>query len=156
MKYLKCFQPLIQPNPVAIMDEISTKMLKETALSMTPAVTKLFNMSISLGVLPNEWKIARVSPVSKSSTRSDPTNYCPISLLSVFSKLLEKHMRDILLDHLTQFSPMGFLSEQICHLCAASCYRPLASMAGFRFGYMCCSYSLTIRKRSTQYHTDLS
>ena len=45
-----------------------------TALSMTPAVTKLFNMLISLGALPEGWKIARVSPVSKSSTCTDPTN----------------------------------------------------------------------------------
>ena len=48
-------------------DEISTKTLKETALTMTSAVTKLFHMSTSLGVLPDEWKIA-VSPVSKSSS----------------------------------------------------------------------------------------
>jgi len=70
-------------------DEISTKTLKETALSMTPTVTKtkLVNMSISLGVLPDEWKIARVSHVPKSSTQSDPKHYRPISLLSVLSKL---------------------------------------------------------------------
>jgi len=75
-------------------DEISTKMLEEIALSMTPAVTSLFNMLISLGVLPDKWKIGRVSPVPKSSTRSDPTNYRPIPLLSILRKLLEKHMRD--------------------------------------------------------------
>ena len=47
-------------------DEISTKMLKETALSMTPAVTELFSMLISLGVLPDEWKNARVYPLFPS------------------------------------------------------------------------------------------
>ena len=90
---------------------------------MTPAVTKLFNnfMSISLGVLPDEWKIARVSPVPKSSTRSDPTNYRPISLLSVLSKLLEKHMRDILLDYLTQFSLISVQQWGFCREKSATC-----------------------------------
>jgi len=97
-------------------------MLKETALSMTPAVTKLFNMSINLGVLRDEWKIARVSPVPKpSSARSDSTNYRPISLLSVLSKLLEKHMRDILLDHLTQFSPISAQQWGFCRSKSATC-----------------------------------
>ena len=102
-------------------DEISTKMLKETALNMTPAVTKLFNMLINLGVLPDEWKIARVSPVPKSSTQSDRTNYCPISLLSVLSRLLEKHMKDILLDHLTQFSPISAQQWGFCQGKSATC-----------------------------------
>ena len=87
--------------------EISARMLKETALSMTPAVTQLFNISISLGELPDEWKIARVSPIPKSSNRSDPSNYRPISLLSVLSKLLERHIRNTLLDHLTLYSPIS-------------------------------------------------
>ena len=52
-------------------DEISARKLKATALSMTPVVTKLL---ISLGALPDGWKIARISPVSKSSTRMDRTN----------------------------------------------------------------------------------
>jgi len=86
---------------------ISARMLKETALSMTPAVTKLFNLTIRLGDLPNEWKIARVTPVPKTSNRSDATNYRPISLLSILSKLLERHMRNLLLDHLIQCSPIS-------------------------------------------------
>ena len=88
-------------------DEISARMLKETALSVTPAVTQLFNISISLGELPDEWKIARVSPIPKSSNHSDPSNYRPVSLLSVLSKLLERHTRNTLLDHLTLYSPIS-------------------------------------------------
>ena len=67
-----------------------------------------------------------------------------LTSLCILSKLLERHMRDnIILDHLSHFalisicSTVGFLSGQICHLCTAGCYRPLASMAGFRLGYMC-------------------
>jgi len=53
-------------------DDISARMLKETALSITPAVTELFNISIRLGELPDEWKVSRVSPIPKNQC----SNYC--------------------------------------------------------------------------------
>ena len=74
-------------------DHISARMLKETALSITPAVTELFNISIRLGELPDEWKISHVSPIPKSDNHSDPGSYHPISLLSILSEL-EKHICD--------------------------------------------------------------
>ena len=83
-----------------------TRMLKETALSITSAVTQLFNTSIRLGEIPSEWKTARVSPIPKGTTSSDPVNYRPISLLCVLSKLLEIHIRNVLLDHLQQYYPL--------------------------------------------------
>ena len=88
-------------------DDISTRMLKETALSITPAVTQLFNISIRLGELPDEWKIARVTPIPKSRDHSVPGNYRPISLLSVLSKLLEMHIRNLLIDHLKDHYPLS-------------------------------------------------
>ena len=66
-------------------DNISAIMLKKTALRITPAVSKLFNVSLTSGELPSEWKTARVSPIPKSG---DNSNYRPISLLSILSKLL--------------------------------------------------------------------
>jgi len=128
-------------------------MLKETALSMTPAVTKLFNMSINLGVLRDEWKIARVSPVPKSSTRSDSTNYRPISLLSVLSKLLEEHMRDILLDHLTQFSPISAQQWGFCRSKSATCVLLALQTFGIN-GWI--PVLIYVQYSLTQYHTDLS
>ena len=81
-------------------------MLKETALSVTPVVTQLFNISLKLCEIPDEWKIARVSPIPKSH-KSDPGNYRPISLLSVLSKLLEEHVRNLLVDHFEEFHSLS-------------------------------------------------
>jgi len=75
-------------------------MLKETAKSIAPAATRLFNLSLTSGKLPSEWKAAQVTPISKSSLSSDPANYHPVSLLSILSKLLEKHVQAFLLEHL--------------------------------------------------------
>lgn len=48
------------------------------------------NRTISEGSLPSEWKHAIVTPVYKSGPRTDPTNYRPISILPVLSKILER------------------------------------------------------------------
>jgi len=52
-------------------------------LSITPAVTELFNISIRLGELLDEWKVSRVSPIPKTDKHSDPGSHRPISLLSI-------------------------------------------------------------------------
>ena len=49
---------------------------------------------------PSEIKKAKVVPLSKSTEKTNPTNYRPISLLSVLSKLLEKHVHIFLNDYL--------------------------------------------------------
>ena len=71
-------------------DGISSHMLRHTAHVITPTLMKLFNSSLSLGVVPTDWKISNVTPVFKS--KGDPQcvlNYRPISLLSLLSKILE-------------------------------------------------------------------
>jgi len=87
-------------------DRLSGRLLKSTATSIAPAITRLFNLSLRTGKLPVEWKVAQVIPIPKSSDASDPANYRLVSLLSVLSKLLEKHIRAHLLDHLEQHSPI--------------------------------------------------
>ena len=88
-------------------NDISARMLKETVLRVTPAVTQQFNISIRLGELPEEWKTARVTPIPKSRDHSTPENYHPIMLLSVLSKLLEMHIRNLLIDHLEKYYPLS-------------------------------------------------
>ena len=81
-------------------DRISCQMLKGTAHSVAPSITKLFNMSMTLGCFPQTWKLSNVVPIPKSANNTSPTNYRPISLLSVLSKLLERHMYSQITSHL--------------------------------------------------------
>ena len=48
------------------------------------------NRSIDDGSIPSEWKHALVTPIHKSGQKSDPANYRPISVLSVFMKIMER------------------------------------------------------------------
>ena len=47
-------------------------------------------MSFEKGVFPSALKHARVIILFKGGSRNDSASYCPISLLSVFSKIFEK------------------------------------------------------------------
>ena len=50
----------------------------------------IFTNSFSFGIVPSEFKIAKVVPVFKSGNKDSMDNYRPISLLSCFSKIIEK------------------------------------------------------------------
>jgi retron-type reverse transcriptase len=53
-----------------------------------------------LGFVPDLFKISRITPIYKSGVLTDPNNYRPISILSPFSKTLERIVYDQLLHFL--------------------------------------------------------
>ena len=88
-------------------DGISAKMLKGVAYSITPSLTRLFNISIVQGRVPECWKSSSVVPIPKSTTnRKNANNYKPISLLSIVSKLLERHFYHHITNVLNKFRPL--------------------------------------------------
>ena len=50
----------------------------------------IFNTYVQKGVFPSKLKEAKVIPVYKSDDETEPGNYRPISLLSVFNRIFEK------------------------------------------------------------------
>ena len=84
LKFLKAINISKASGP----DNISGRMLKSTATSIAPSITKIFNQSITTGTFPHAWKQSNVVPIPKSTNKGSPTNYRPISLLLVLSKLL--------------------------------------------------------------------
>ena len=71
-------------------DNIPGRVLKECAKELSPSLTKLFNLSLTTGTVPDDWKMANVTPVHKKGDRSACSNYRPISLLCICSKILER------------------------------------------------------------------
>jgi len=49
---------------------------------------------MSLGYLPDDWKLAEVTAIYKKGSKSDAGNYRPVSLTSVCCKVLESILRD--------------------------------------------------------------
>ena len=76
-------------------DEMSNRILKAVYPSILHALFIIFNKSISSGVVPDFMKLAIVKPLYKAKSIYELTNYRPISLLPVISKILEKiiHVR---------------------------------------------------------------
>jgi len=71
-------------------DEISTKILKISVDCISSPLTHIVNKSISVGIFPERLKYSIINPVYKKGDKTDPVNYRPISLLTAFSKVLEK------------------------------------------------------------------
>ena len=134
-------------------DDISARMLKETALSITPLGTHLFNLSIKLEELPDEWKTARVSPIPKSGNQSDARNYRPISLLSVLSKLLEKHIHNLLIRHFEERH--SIFAQQWGFTKGKSTTGALLDATDQWFRLTSALYSLITLKLLTQFHIGL-
>ena len=67
---------------------LPTIVLTTSARELSPSLCALFNLSLAEGQLPTEWKDALVVPVHKNGKKEDVTNYRPISLLCVVSKVL--------------------------------------------------------------------
>jgi len=68
---------------------ISPRILKHCASSLTRPLCHLFNLSLSTGSIPQEWKVYLIVPVHKSADQASVKNYRPIFLLCNVSKVLE-------------------------------------------------------------------
>ncbi|KAL0849835.1 hypothetical protein ABMA28_011774 [Loxostege sticticalis] len=71
-------------------DEISTKSIKCIKNTITTPLANCINKCFDLGIFPDSLKLAKVSPIYKSGSKTDPGNYRPISVLPVMSKIFEK------------------------------------------------------------------
>ena len=72
------------------LDNISPRMLKDAAVVVAKALTRIVNESLSQGTVPSEWKYAKISPLYKKGMSTDMDNYRLISVLPVVSKVLER------------------------------------------------------------------
>ena len=71
-------------------DEISNVILKGIADDILEPLTYVINLSLKQGKIPKELKVAKIIPLFKKGDKHQTTNYRPISLLNVISKVLEK------------------------------------------------------------------
>ena len=66
--------------------------LSGAKLIISGPLSNIFNTSVQEGVFPYNLKQAKVIPVYKSDDKTEPRNYRPISLLSIFNRIFKKLM----------------------------------------------------------------
>ena len=102
----------IDPNKATGPDDISGRIIKECSKEISPSLTMLFNMSLGSGIVPDMWKEANVVPVFKKGDKTQCSNYRPISLLCIISKILERallnQIKNEIIPMITKFQH-GFL-----------------------------------------------
>ena len=88
-------------------DGIASNFLKIAYPVISNSICDIFNFSIFSGSFPDSWKIARVAPIFKGGQRDDRSNYRPISVLPVVSRLFEKLIYDQLYHYLDKNRYLG-------------------------------------------------
>ena len=82
-------------------DCIPLVVLKNCEQELSYILAELFNKCLKESCFPDFWKVSSVVPVLKNvGERSTAKNYCPVSLLSVVSKVFEKLVNNRIVDHL--------------------------------------------------------
>ena len=75
-------------------------LLKHVKQELVDGLVIIFNKSFHGGCFPEVLKLSKVIPIHKGDETTYPTNYRPISLLSVFDKVIEKVMLNRILKFL--------------------------------------------------------
>ena len=80
----------VEVTKAAGIDQISWTFIKDEAQILAEPISELCNLSMTLGSFPNACQIAKMKPLFKKDPKADPSNYRPISLLLLLSKVFER------------------------------------------------------------------
>ena len=80
----------LSTNKASGPDGIGTQLIKDNYQLFIETLKYLFNQSLFQGIVRDILKVAKVIPIYKKGDLHSSSNYRPISLLSIFNKLLEK------------------------------------------------------------------
>ena len=83
-------------------DSISAVVVKAIYPCFIEPLTHILNLSVMYGVFPSELKLAKVIPLFKANDPMLFSNYRPVSVLPVFSKIFERIMYNQLLSFINK------------------------------------------------------
>ena len=83
-----------QVSKAAGIDNLSGCFLKDGAKVLSKPISDLCNLSITSEKFPDPCKVAKLKPLYKKGSVTEPCNYRPISLLPLISKVIEKVIHD--------------------------------------------------------------
>ncbi len=71
-------------------DGVSSKLVKDLKYALSFQLSVIISNSLTMGLVPNMAKLAKIIPIYKAKDKKNISNYRPISLLPSISKILEK------------------------------------------------------------------
>ena len=90
-------------------DGIRPIFVKKLANELYIPLAHIFEYLFHAGCVPSDWKVAHITPIYKQGDPCLPSNYRPISLTSVFCKIMKSAIKDEMLIYLSR---RGLLSRQ--------------------------------------------
>ena len=94
---------LLKPGKSLGPSSVPMRILKILSPLISTPLSHIINESFQSGIFPEKMKLATVIPLFKKGCSLTVSNYRPISLLSVFSKITEKIMYQCLYNSLTKY-----------------------------------------------------
>ena len=91
-------------NSAAGYDNIFPRDVKKLSSELCPYLCHLINSIIRTGIFPSAFKLAIVTPVSKTGKLGDMNDLRPISILSAFNKIVEKFLYERIMQYLLKFN----------------------------------------------------
>jgi len=79
----------LKGKPTAGNDEIPENLVKQFMQIIKGPLAHIYNLSLNSGVFPDIWNTAKVKALYKKGDKNDMRNYRLISIIPVFTKLLE-------------------------------------------------------------------
>ena len=100
-------------------DSILVRMLKMCDKSLVQPLTLIFKGCIDTGVYPDTWRKSNKGSVHKKGDKQTVNNYRPVSLLPIWSEILEKIICDSIMrflneNKLVSDGKFGFRSSESC------------------------------------------
>ena len=87
-------------NKAPGMDKISSRILKDCLPCTLTTITRIVNNSFFTNTFARAWKTAEITPILKCGSPDVPSNYRPISLLPIVSKITERLVHGQLMEYL--------------------------------------------------------
>ena len=88
-------------------DGIHPRVLRELAEVLPKLLSLIYRRSWSTGKVPENWRLANVTPIYEKGQREDPGNYGPVSLTSVPGKIMERFVLRALTWHVRDKQGIG-------------------------------------------------
>lgn len=81
-------------------DQVHPIVLYKLADIIDVPLCYIFSSSFNSGIVPSEWKSGQISAIFKKGDRKSASNYRPVSLTSIICKIMEKLIKQRIVDHM--------------------------------------------------------